>query len=284
MRGEKFVQTAVSTAKSTIVVKSVIVPVFNALSTMKQLVMNGVSPRTIAREYPTKLVEIEQHLKNLDRTVEINALMTAHRKDKARLAQLEAELTAIEESSKRMSIWPLIEAGEFMSISEGMTEADVALTEGRFAEYVANLLERIPQKLGVRSSRSSSPDDTSVSGTTPDTPLTHKQGTRSGRQRARSVMGSTSSVSVPAPTLALIDQDLANVAPIRELACAHFAIIRLPPFQVAQEWPEPHELLHALCGPVTCSRSTLCTVEIGDPHGNAGDLDGICVSDMRHRA
>ena len=149
VRGERFAQTAVSVAKNTIVVKSVVVPVFNALSTMKQLMMNGVSPRTMAREYPTKLVEIEQHLKNLDRRVELNAEITAHRRDKPRLARLQAELTSIEESSKRMSIWPLIEAGEFMTISEGMTEADAALTEGRWAEYIGNLADRIPHKLGT---------------------------------------------------------------------------------------------------------------------------------------
>lgn len=81
--------------------------------------------------------------------MEINALITAHRNDPAKLAQLQAELTSIEESSRRMSIWPLVEAGEFMTISEGMTEADAALTKGRWAEYMANLLERLPQKLGT---------------------------------------------------------------------------------------------------------------------------------------
>lgn len=149
VRGEKFAQTAVAAAKSTIVVKSVIVPVFNALSTMKQLMMWGIGPRTIARDYPTKLVEIEQHLKNLDRQVEINAEITANRGDKTQVSRLQAELKSIEESSKRMSIWPLIEAGEFMTISEGMTEADAALVKGRWAEYVANVIERIPQKLGT---------------------------------------------------------------------------------------------------------------------------------------
>ena len=149
VRGEKFAQTVVAGAKSTIVVKSVIVPVFNALSTMKQLMMWGIGPRTIAREYPTKLVEIEQHLKNLDRQVEINAEITANRGNKPRVAQLQAEMRSINESSRRMSIWPLVEAGEFMTISEGMTEADAALVKGRWAEYVANLVDRLPHKLGT---------------------------------------------------------------------------------------------------------------------------------------
>lgn len=36
-----------------------------------------------------------------------------------------------------------------MTVSEGMTEADAALVKDRWAEYVANVIKRIPQKLGT---------------------------------------------------------------------------------------------------------------------------------------
>jgi hypothetical protein len=48
-----------------------------------------------------------------------------------------------------MSIWPLLEAGEFNTISEGLTEADAAITEGRLAEYISNIVDRVPAKLGT---------------------------------------------------------------------------------------------------------------------------------------
>lgn len=48
-----------------------------------------------------------------------------------------------------MSIGPLIEAGEFMTVAEGMSEADAALPEGTWAEYIGGLVDRISQKLGT---------------------------------------------------------------------------------------------------------------------------------------
>ena len=48
-----------------------------------------------------------------------------------------------------MSIWPLIEAGEFSTISEGLTEADAAIGEGRLAEWLQNAADKVPAKLGT---------------------------------------------------------------------------------------------------------------------------------------
>jgi len=48
-----------------------------------------------------------------------------------------------------MSIWPLIKAGEFSTISDGQTEVDAALQTGKWVEYIQNLVDRIPSKLGT---------------------------------------------------------------------------------------------------------------------------------------
>jgi len=50
-----------------------------------------------------------------------------------RRKRLEAEKAALEDASRRMSIWPMIEAGEFSTISEGLTEADAAISQGKAA-------------------------------------------------------------------------------------------------------------------------------------------------------
>jgi hypothetical protein len=62
---------------------------------------------------------------------------------------LETELNTLEDANRRMSIWPLVEAGEFSTISEGLTEADAALAEGKWAQYIQGLMDKIPAKLGV---------------------------------------------------------------------------------------------------------------------------------------
>ncbi len=62
---------------------------------------------------------------------------------------MEAELDTLEDANRRMSIWPLIEAGEFSTISEGLTEADAALAEGKWAQYIQGIMDKVPAKLGV---------------------------------------------------------------------------------------------------------------------------------------
>jgi len=71
---------------------------------------NGVGVRDIAKSR-VKLVEINQHLKNEARKVEIEAEMSQYGPNNVRRKRLEAEKAALEDASRRMSIWPMIEAG-----------------------------------------------------------------------------------------------------------------------------------------------------------------------------
>ena len=70
---EKGWQAAVSVAKNTIVIRSIIVPASNMASNVLQLMTNGVGLRDITKGMPEKLVEIDQHLKNVQRIVELKA-------------------------------------------------------------------------------------------------------------------------------------------------------------------------------------------------------------------
>ncbi|MEE4537874.1 MAG: hypothetical protein V2J51_05200 [Erythrobacter sp.] len=140
-------------AKNTIVIRSVIVPLSNAASNVVQLMTRGVGVRDIKEKTPTKLVEIDQHLSNLDRRVRLEALMARDRQDRKALARHEAELKLLDDADRRMSIWPLIEAGEFSTISEGLTEADAAIGEGKWADWLQGQIERIPQILAEKINR-----------------------------------------------------------------------------------------------------------------------------------
>lgn len=146
---EKALQTGVSMAKHMIVVSSIIVPVSNFASNFVQLTLRGVPVRNIVKGVSSKLLEIDLHLKHLDRKVEIRALMARYSTDPVMTRRLETELQSLEDADRRMSIWPLIEAGEFSTISEGLTDLDGALTEGKWADRMAALAERIPAKFGT---------------------------------------------------------------------------------------------------------------------------------------
>lgn len=126
---EKAIQAGVSVVKSTIVVRSIIIPMANLASNFLQLSLHGVSIRDMVSGYQTKLVEITKYQKNLKRAIDIKAEMTAVRGDKDAVRRLETELRSLEDSNRRMSIWPLVEAGEFATISEGLTDADSYIGE-----------------------------------------------------------------------------------------------------------------------------------------------------------
>lgn len=146
---EKAIQAGVSVVKSTIVVRSVIIPLANLASNFVQLALNGVSIRQMVSGYQTKLLEITKYQKNRKRAIDIEAEMSAQRNNHDAVRRLQAELRSLEDANKRMSIWPLIEAGEFGTISEGLTEADAALASGKWAEYMQSIMDRVPAKLGT---------------------------------------------------------------------------------------------------------------------------------------
>ena len=146
---EKAIQTGVSVVKSTIVVRSIIIPMANLASNFLQLSLHGVSIRDMVQGYQTKLVEVVKYQKNLKRVIDIKAEITAQRGNHDAVRRLQTELKSIEDGNRRMSIWPLVEAGEFATISEGLTETDAALAQGKWAQYVQGLMDRVPAKLGT---------------------------------------------------------------------------------------------------------------------------------------
>jgi hypothetical protein len=146
---EKAWQAGIATAKHIIVVKSVIVPLSNEASNTTQLMSRGVPIRAIFKGKTGKLVEITQYLKNRDRAIEIDAQLARHRGDTLMTSKLTAQKKNLDDSNRSMSIWPLIKAGEFSTISDGQTEVDAALQTGKWVEYIQNLVDRIPSKLGT---------------------------------------------------------------------------------------------------------------------------------------
>lgn len=146
---EKLWQTAISGAKNIIVVSSVVVPVANLASNFLQLMLNGVSPRDIMKGMLTKLLEIEQYQKHQKLRVDLKGEMARYRKNPDKMRQLNARMKRLDDAERRMSIWPLIEAGEFSTISEGMTQVDAALTSGKWAEWVQAKVEALPTKFGT---------------------------------------------------------------------------------------------------------------------------------------
>ncbi|MEQ1950917.1 hypothetical protein [Mesorhizobium sp. CN2-181] len=146
--GEQHVQEIVTAAKTMIVVKSVIVPAANIISNMVQLLNRGVPLRDVVRGFAGKTAEINTYIKNRAKEIELEARFQAA--DGAGDTQLQhklaAEIQSIKDGYRRMSIWPLIDAGEFSAISTGqVTVEDLAIADGKWGNYVEKLIAKLPK-------------------------------------------------------------------------------------------------------------------------------------------
>ena len=144
MKAQAFYENAVAEAKSIIVAKSFVVSAVNAISNAYHLVNLGVSPVTIARDVPKKLVEIEAYLegnlREIELEVQLNAATEQHEK-----AKLRAQIASVRESYKNLSIWPLLERGEFSTVTKDkVSREDLMLTQGKFTQYMRAKLDKLP--------------------------------------------------------------------------------------------------------------------------------------------
>lgn len=143
--GEKLLQNFVGDAKNTIVVRSIVVPVANIVSNVYQLVSRGVPLNDIVRGMPKKLAEVRSYHANRLLEVRLENEILVNKDNLTKLKPLQTRLQSIRDSHRRLSIWPLIEAGEFSSVSEAtVSREDSTLLEGKMSEYVESLVGKLP--------------------------------------------------------------------------------------------------------------------------------------------
>jgi hypothetical protein len=164
---EKNVQEFVGNAKTLIVVKSVIVPVANMVSNVFQLPNRGVPLRTVLKGMGTKTVEINFYIKARNREIGLEADLRAAKgkNDLVAIRKLENQIQSLHDSYRRLSIWPLIEAGEFSAISSGqVTAEDLALAEGNWTGWVERKIDELPDLYRTRARYALVTTDSSISG------------------------------------------------------------------------------------------------------------------------
>jgi hypothetical protein len=148
VNGERILQNVVGSAKTLIVMKSIIVPISNLIGNVYQLISRGVPLLSIAKGMPRKTLEVDSYSKSRRREVKVEALLRAAEGDVINTRKLSAELQSIRDSYRRMSIWPLIEAGQFSSISDmEVASEDVQLTSGKLHEYIESLVDKLPTSI-----------------------------------------------------------------------------------------------------------------------------------------
>lgn len=141
---ETVTMNTVSSAKDLIVVRSLVVPYMNTQSNVFQLVNRGVGTKSIMKGYRDKFAEIDKLNENLKRIMGLQARIRLAATDKNKVAILKQQIQVLEDENKRFSVAPLVEAGAYKTISEGMTDLDVSITDGKFGDWFEAQLNKLP--------------------------------------------------------------------------------------------------------------------------------------------
>lgn len=137
-------QGVVSTAKDLIVVRSLVVPYMNTQANVVQLSTRGIPVKQQFKGYKNKLAEIEQFNENRTAIMKLDTRIQLAGTDANKVRILEGQRQVILDQNARMSVAPLIEAGAYKNISEGITELDVDITSGRVGEWIENQVNKLP--------------------------------------------------------------------------------------------------------------------------------------------
>jgi len=144
VNAESAIQEAVSWAKANILIRSGIVMVGNEISNYLHMATYGMTPLQIIKAKRAKYLEISQYVANEEKRVELEVELGSSLTKPARKKRIEAELSMLEEANNKMTIKPLIDAGEFNTIAEGLTEADMALRNGKFFDWIEAQADKLP--------------------------------------------------------------------------------------------------------------------------------------------
>lgn len=144
VRGDEILRGLVGDVKQLIVVKSVVVPAINTISNIVHMVGRGVPIKSIATGMRSKLVEIETYSEMTKRLIEIESDMRANTNNIPKIKSLQAERTIINETISGLTIYPLIQAGEFSSIVSVQIDSESNnLHQGKIAEYMEGQIAKL---------------------------------------------------------------------------------------------------------------------------------------------
>lgn len=146
LMGERVWQGLVSTAKDWIVVRSLVVGLRNGMANQFQLLQNGVPVTKLLSAQSQKVSEVNTYLKYEKRLTQIGVELASNR-DPALRVQLEREVKSIQDAQSRMSIAPLIRAGELPAIAEGLSETDEFTILSDFTGWMEGKMKAVPEPL-----------------------------------------------------------------------------------------------------------------------------------------
>jgi len=142
-QSERVLEAVADAAKTTTIIKYMVVPALNIISNVMFASMRGINVIEQARILPRKLADIETYVRNEQEGRRLQVELT-----RSNLSPQERDLKLkrlgqLEEASRRLSIWPLIERGEFGSVSDLDSQADGTPLFNKGEGGLGNLYDRM---------------------------------------------------------------------------------------------------------------------------------------------
>lgn len=146
IQGERYWQSAISTAKEWIIIRSVTVGVRNAIGNVHQLAMNGIPLTRMPKLMAQKYTEVTTYRKNANEVTKLSVLRSQIT-DPLRQAEIDRRIQRLNDANNRLSIAPLIAAGELPSIAEGLTVEDDNALRQDFGKWMESVVDKIPKEV-----------------------------------------------------------------------------------------------------------------------------------------
>jgi hypothetical protein len=144
-QGDRILREGVAWAKETIIVRSLVVTVQNVLSNVAHLLVVGVPISDVLSGSRNKFAEVTTYVQNREEIQKLQVQMAGVLKNPAAMRRLETRVELLEAANSKLSIQPLLEAGELNTIAEGLDEADIAIRNGKLGEFFSWAADRLPE-------------------------------------------------------------------------------------------------------------------------------------------
>ena len=145
IRWERNLQRGVVSLKNNIVVKSLKVPAQNITANIIELNMLGVPFSEIRKGVIEKTRECETYLRYQQELVRLEYQQAQQTANADALDKINKRIDEINTDIKKLSIYPLIEMGEFNTITDVTTiREDLALVQGNFGTMLDEKIEQLP--------------------------------------------------------------------------------------------------------------------------------------------
>jgi hypothetical protein len=161
-KAEGILGDVVSYARTSIVVRSMVVMAANLTSNALHLASLGINPVVIAQKMREKFIEVTEYTRNREKLTELETQLAAAFSDPAKQQRIITRMQALRDANARLSIAPLIEAGEFSTIAENLTEADLAIRDGKIADFMEKATNKLPSWAGSVAKNAAVTKDTAL--------------------------------------------------------------------------------------------------------------------------